>query len=95
MSTSQTVPLAWKVWATDEELWLELDDGRRLGVPLAWFPRLVKATPAQRANFEFIGDGEGIHWPDVDEDLSVEALLAGIPAPRGKVTRRVRSRRKR
>jgi len=80
---------------TDEELWVELDDCRRLSVPLAWFPRLLKATPEQRAHFEFIGDGVGIHWPDVDEDLSVEGLLAGIPAPRGKVTRRVRARAKR
>jgi len=94
MSTSQTIPLAWTVSVTSDELQIELDDCRRLSVPLAWFPRLAKATPEQRAKFELIGDGEGIHWPDVDEDLSVEALLAGIPAPRGKVTRRVRPRRK-
>ena len=92
MSTSQTSPLAWTVSVTNDDLQVELDDGRRLSVPLAWFPRLANATPKQRAKFELIGDGEGIHWPDVDEDLSVEGLLAGIPAPRGKVTRRVRPR---
>ena len=95
MSTSQTIPLAWTVTVTSDELQLELDDGRRLSVPLAWFPRLANATPKQRAKFELIGDGVGIHWPDVDEDLSVEALLAGIPAPRGKVTRRVRRSQRR
>lgn len=92
MSTSQISPLAWSVSVTSDDLQIELDDGRRLSVPLAWFPRLANATPKQRAKFELIGDGEGIHWPDVDEDLSVEGLLAGIPAPRGKVTRRVRAR---
>jgi len=88
MITSPTIPRAWRVWLTGELLWVELDDGRQLGVPLAWFPRLSNATPAQRAKFEILPGGEGIHWPDVDEDLSTEGLLAGIPAPKGKVTRR-------
>lgn len=60
---------------TDGELVVSVADGRTISVPLAWFPRLLHATPAQRAHFEFLGDGEGIHWPDIDEDLSVAALL--------------------
>jgi hypothetical protein len=54
-----------------------LEDGRRLWVPYSWFPRLAAATPAQRSRWELIGEGVGIHWPDVDEDLSVAGLLAG------------------
>ena len=55
-------------------------DGRCLSVPLAWFPRLVHASPAQRANYELLGDGQGIHWPMVDEDISVMGMLAGQPS---------------
>ena len=84
-----------KVKVTRTAIELDLSDARRLSVPIAWFPRLFNATAKQRARFRLIGDGEGIHWPDVDEDLSVEALLAGIPAPGGKVTRQERSSRKR
>ena len=80
---------------TREELRVDLDDGRRLAVPLAWFPRLFHATARQRAQFELIDDGEGIRWPAVDEDLSVAGLLRGTPAPRGKVTRRTRREPKR
>jgi hypothetical protein len=54
---------------------VNLVDGRRVSVPLEWFPKLAKATPAQLENYELLGDGEGIHWPDLDEDLSVEGLL--------------------
>jgi hypothetical protein len=54
-----------------------LEDGRRLYVPYAWFPRLLAATPSQRTNWRLIGAGIGIHWPDIDEDLSVEGLLHG------------------
>ena len=61
----------------EDSLWVDLADGRRVIVPLAWFPRLMGATPPQRANWEFLGDGRGIHWPDVDEDMSVEGLLRG------------------
>ncbi|HEX6309691.1 MAG TPA: DUF2442 domain-containing protein, partial [Longimicrobiales bacterium] len=60
---------------------VRLDDGRRLWVPYSWFPRLESATPAQRAHWEIIGSGVGIHWPDIDEDLSVAGLLRGIRAP--------------
>lgn len=55
-----------------------LDDGRQVSVPLVWYPRLLHGSPAERQNYEFIGDGEGIHWPDLDEDISVEGILAGI-----------------
>ena len=64
-----------------ERLNVALDDGRRISVPLRWYPRLASATPEQRANWEIAGAGFGIHWPDVDEDLSVEGLLLGLPAP--------------
>ena len=59
----------------------ELADARVISVPLAWYPRLLKATEAQRSHWELCGGGFGIHWPDVDEDLSVEGLLRGAPAP--------------
>jgi hypothetical protein len=58
-----------------------LMDGRTIGVPLAWYPRLLKATAAQRANWQIAGGGYGIHWPDIDEDLSTEGLLRGAPSP--------------
>ena len=70
-------PRAKEVALTEDELSVLLADGRRISVPLAWFPRLLRATPAQRANFELLGDGHGIHWPDLDEDLSVSGLLRG------------------
>ncbi|HYR58141.1 MAG TPA: DUF2442 domain-containing protein [Chthoniobacteraceae bacterium] len=60
----------------DDELTVTLADGRRVSAPLEWFPRLLRATPAQRANWSLIGRGVGIHWPDVDEDISVKSLLA-------------------
>ena len=72
--------LAIEVRTTDDELLVELSDGRRISVPLVWFPRLLHATPEQRSHFELIGDGEGIHWPDVDEDISVRGLLLGLPS---------------
>jgi hypothetical protein len=65
-----------------EQLTVQLFDGRAIAVPLAWYPRLADATPAQRENFEVAGGGYGIHWPDLDEDLSTEGLLRGAPAPR-------------
>ena len=58
-----------------------LRDGRTITVPLAWYPRLLNATPAQRKNWRIAGGGYGINWPDVDEDLSTEGLLRGAPAP--------------
>jgi hypothetical protein len=77
MSTTivERAPLATEVSFTADELVVALADGRRLSVPLAWFPRLAKASAEELCNFELMGDGEGIHWPDLDEDLSVEGLL--------------------
>lgn len=66
---------------SDDALSVDLADGRTITVPLAWYPRLLNATPAQRANWQIAGAGYGIHWPDVDEDLSSEGLLRGSPAP--------------
>jgi hypothetical protein len=74
-------PRAMDVWVTDDELVVLLADGRRLAAPLVWFPRLLGAGPDDRSNWEFIGDGQGIHWPSIDEDLSIEGLLAGVRAP--------------
>ena len=65
----------------EDYLVVGLLDGRRISVPLAWYPRLLHATPEQRDHWEISGAGFGIHWPDVDEDLSVQGLLAGAPAP--------------
>jgi hypothetical protein len=62
---------------TEDAMTVRLDDGRTLSVPLAWYPRLLHGTPAERAQFQLIGHGEGIHWPSLDEDISVEGLLAG------------------
>jgi hypothetical protein len=69
--------LARSVTVSDEALSADLTDGRTIAVPLAWFPRLFHGTPAQRANWRLIGGGAGIHWPDLDEDISAEGLLAG------------------
>ena len=60
---------------------VDLVDGRTITVPYAWYPRLLHATPEQRANWQTCGGGYGIHWPDIDEDLSTEGLLRGAPAP--------------
>jgi hypothetical protein len=65
----------------EDELHVEFADVRRLSVPLSWYPRLARATAAQRANWIISAAGFGIHWPDVDEDLSAEGLLRGAPAP--------------
>ena len=62
---------------------VELMDGRAISVPLAWYPRLANATPEQRASFEIAGGGYGIHWPEIDEDLSTEGMLRGAPASAG------------
>jgi hypothetical protein len=67
---------------TKDTLSVDLRDGRTITVPLAWFPRLFSATASQRKNWRVAGGGFGMHWPDVDEDLSTEGLLRGAPAPR-------------
>jgi len=68
---------ARSVSVSDEALAVDLADGRTITVPLAWFPRLEHGSPAERANWRLIGGGQGVHWPDLDEDISVESLLAG------------------
>ena len=65
---------------TEDTIVAELIDGRTISVPLAWSWRLSEATPEQRANFELIGDGDGVHWPDIDEDISAAGMLYGVPA---------------
>ncbi len=70
-------PQAFNVRCSKEVLIVELIDGRTISTPLVWFPRLSAAKQEQLANWEILGDGEGIHWPDVDEDISVAGLLAG------------------
>ncbi|WP_198244574.1 DUF2442 domain-containing protein [methane-oxidizing endosymbiont of Gigantopelta aegis] len=70
-------PQALNVQYTDESLVVELVDGRTISVPLVWFPRLAHASKKQLRNWELLGDGEGIHWPDIDEDISVHGLLLG------------------
>jgi hypothetical protein len=80
MSTSTIemhVPEAIRVEVTDAALSVELTDGRTVSVPLAWYPRLAHGTADERANWRLIGRGEGIHWPDLDEDISIANLLAG------------------
>lgn len=83
MNTSTTeirLSEAVGVSATDDALTVELADRRTIAVPLAWYPRLTHGTPEERRHWRLIGRGEGIHWPDLDEDISVEGLLAGRPS---------------
>ena len=70
------------VFFDPDTLSVRLKDGRTISVPLAWYPRLLSATPGQRDNWKIAGGGYGIHWPEIDEDLSTEGLLRGAPAPR-------------
>jgi len=66
-----------EVLFSEDAMIVNLDDGRTVSVPITWYPRLLAGTQAERLRFEFIGDGEGIHWPDLDEDISIEGILAG------------------
>jgi hypothetical protein len=68
---------AQRVSVTEDTLVVDLVDGRTIIVPVTWYPRLAHGTPAERANWRLIGEGEGIHWPELDEDISVDGLLAG------------------
>ncbi len=77
-------PRISKVRLTKDEIIASLTDGRTISVPIVWSWRLAEATPNQRSNFEIIGDGLGIHWPDIDEDISVQGMLSGTPAHRPK-----------
>ncbi len=81
-AVSYLEPRIKHVEVTEDAITAHLLDGRIISVPLAWSWRLSDGTPAQRNNWELIGDGQGIHWPDVDEDLSANGLLHGIPARR-------------
>ncbi|MCZ2420807.1 MAG: DUF2442 domain-containing protein [Burkholderiales bacterium] len=74
------LPLAEGVTITDDTLCVDLSDGRSISVPLAWYPRLVNASKAERDDWRLIGRGAGIHWQGIDEDISVEGLLSGRPS---------------
>ncbi len=78
MNTSVIKPLAKRVSFDETNMWVELADGRKLAVPLAYFPRLLDATLNQREKYEISGGGIGLHWDEIDEDISVEGLLMGI-----------------
>src|SRR5262245_57471488 len=69
------LPKATRVDASDQSLTFALSDGRAVTVPLQWYPRLAEATPAERANWRLIGTGQGVHWPDLDEDISVDSVI--------------------
>jgi hypothetical protein len=71
-----------QVHFTEDTISVDLVDGRTITVPLVWYPKLLNATPAQRANWQVCGGGYGIHWEEIDEDLSTEGMLRGAPAPR-------------
>lgn len=76
MNTSiESIPKAIDLWFTEDMLYVRLEDGREVGVPMEWFPKLIKATAEQRKNWRLIGNGIGIHWDDLDEDLSVRKLI--------------------
>jgi len=77
MNTLTIEARAVKVWFDEDNLWILLHDGRQLSTPLAYFPRLLKASPEQRQKFEISGGGTGLHWEDLDEDISVPGLLLG------------------
>lgn len=83
MSSSEVerrMPEAVAISVTDDALVVDLVDGRTVSVPLTWYPRLAHGTPEERVDFRLVGRGEGIHWPQLDEDISVEGLLAGRPS---------------
>lgn len=74
------LPAATAVVVSDDTLTVDLSDGRTLSVPLGWYPRLLYGSAAERQRWQLIGQGVGIHWPELDEDISVEGLLAGRPS---------------
>ena len=80
LPTEVTFPQAAGVLVSDDTLTVDLSDGLAIAIPLGWYPRLVHGTPAERRNFRLIAGGEGIHWPELDEDISVAALLTGKPS---------------
>jgi Protein of unknown function (DUF2442) len=78
--TDLTIPAATAISVTDDTLTVDLADGRSISVPLAWYPRLANGSAEERNSWRLIGRGEGVHWPDLDEDISVEGLIAGRPS---------------
>jgi hypothetical protein len=76
----RSVPAVTAVTVTEDALQLELSDGRAVSAPLAWYPRLAHGTATERAHWRLVGRGDGVHWPDLDEDISVEGVLAGRPS---------------
>ncbi len=80
-TVNKTEPRIKNIKVTDTLITADLVDGRTISVPLAWSWRLSDATPDQRTNYELIADGQGVHWPDIDEDISAEGMLTGSPAP--------------
>jgi hypothetical protein len=79
-STAEVLGVAVDVQISDEDVVVQLADGRTISVPIAWYPRLFHSTVRERNRWELIGDGEGIHWPDLDEDISVAGMLLGKPS---------------
>lgn len=80
------IPVAEDVKVTNDTLSVDLSDGRTISVPLEWFPRLLQATSKERNNWRLIGKGQGIHWEDIDEDISVEGLIAGRPSGESQIS---------
>lgn len=76
MSTSvNSEPTAQKIWFDEDDMWVLFKDGKKLSVPLVYFPRLLEATKEQREKFEIFGEGFGVHWPDIDEDICIPNLI--------------------
>ena len=90
VATSEPRIISLKI--TNQNIIAQLADGRSVSVPLAWSWRLSEATPAQRNHFEIMGSGQGVHWPDLDEDLSAVGMLTGVPARRPKPASKDRAR---
>jgi len=80
LAVEMEIPTAENVIVTDDTLTVELSDGRTIAVPTAWFPRLLHSTQHERDNWRLIGKGYGIHWKDIDEDISIKGLLIGRPS---------------
>ena len=80
------IPAAENITVTEDTLSVDLSDGRTISVPLAWYPRLSHASQSERTNWRLVGKGHGIHWEDIDEDISVEGLLAGKPSGEGQTS---------
>ena len=93
-------PRAQRVTLTEDSVVLDLTDGRTVSAPLAWYPRLLHGTAEERDNWRLVGGGEGVHWPDLDEDLSIDSLISGRPSGESQAslkrwlgTRKARKRR--